>query len=62
MPMWTPPVQERLPIEDGDHDDDHNDDHDDEDDDDDDDEDAESKVNLKVKGRLLFSLCSHHLL
>ena len=29
MPMWTPPVQERLPIEDGDHDDDHNDDHDD---------------------------------
>ena len=69
MPMWTPPVQERLPIEDGDNDDDHNDDHDDdkddEDDDDDDDEDfdyAESKVNLKVKGRLLFSLCSHHLL
>lgn len=22
MPMWTPPVQERLPIEDGDHNDD----------------------------------------
>ena len=51
--MWTPPVQERLPIEDGDHNDD---------DDDEDNDYAESKVNLKVKGRLLFSLCSHHLL
>ena len=51
--MWTPPVQERLPIEDG---------GDNDEDDDDDDDYAESKVNLKVKGRLLFSLCSHHLL
>ena len=49
MPMWTPPVQERLPIEDGDHDDDHNDDHDDDHDDEDDDDDDDADLRFVKK-------------
>ena len=47
--MWTPPVQERLPIEDGDHDDDHNDDHDDDHDDEDDDDDDDADLRFVKK-------------